>query len=334
MFFSVLIPVYNAAETLKRCIDSVLKQSCPDFELILCDDKSTDDSLQIMKNYAAMDDRIKILTHEVNKGRTAAHYDLNQAAQAPYSICIDADDEIDADFLKTGREILEKEHWDLINFPCELRFPDGTKKFQVLESYQLHGDNMLMEYLQNRSFHGAWWSKIYSTEILRNTEPLTRKDLLADDVFFMAPLWYQVKSYCYVKTSRPMYIYYGCTGQWSKLLYEMTPEKFEKRCQLCYEIVVRNVEFYKSKGFGDEYINAMLRLYNFEEMLFILKSNHSWRQEGIAIFRKYFLKDGNLLSDGSVAARDFAAYYEAKIKSMEEVKKHVQYSFKITPIKF
>ena len=58
---SVIVPVYNAAEYLRRCIDSILTQSFQDFELILINDGSKDNSLSVLEEYAAKDNRIILI---------------------------------------------------------------------------------------------------------------------------------------------------------------------------------------------------------------------------------------------------------------------------------
>lgn len=58
---SIIIPVYNGEKRLKRCVDSILMQDYPDFELILVDDGSRDSSLQIMEDYARQDARVKAI---------------------------------------------------------------------------------------------------------------------------------------------------------------------------------------------------------------------------------------------------------------------------------
>ena len=59
---SVIIPVYNAELYLEECLDSVCSQTLKEIEIICVDDGSTDDSLQILKRYAAADSRIKVLS--------------------------------------------------------------------------------------------------------------------------------------------------------------------------------------------------------------------------------------------------------------------------------
>ena len=64
---SIIVPIYNAQANLRRCIESVLKQDFEDFELILADDGSKDESGSICDEYAAVDSRIRVL-HKENTG--------------------------------------------------------------------------------------------------------------------------------------------------------------------------------------------------------------------------------------------------------------------------
>lgn len=68
---SVIVPVFNTAENLNKCIDSILSNTYNDFELILVDDGSTDNSGTICDEYAACDIRIRVI-HQVNQGEIAA----------------------------------------------------------------------------------------------------------------------------------------------------------------------------------------------------------------------------------------------------------------------
>ena len=64
--FSVIVPVYNVEEYLPQCLDSVLDQSFADFELIVVDDVSKDNSLAVAREYAQKSDRIRLVEHKVN----------------------------------------------------------------------------------------------------------------------------------------------------------------------------------------------------------------------------------------------------------------------------
>lgn len=88
---SVLMPIYNAATYLKEAIDSILNQTLVDFELIIIDDGSTDDSLLILKNFAEQDDRIQLLSRG-NKGISPTRNELIKLARGQYIAWMDSDD--------------------------------------------------------------------------------------------------------------------------------------------------------------------------------------------------------------------------------------------------
>ena len=97
---SVIIPVYNTKPYLSRCIDSVLKQTYEDWELLLVDDGSTDGSGQICDEYAQVDLRIKAF-HNRNQGPAASrNYGIREAA-GNFVMFVDSDDWLDEEMLRT-----------------------------------------------------------------------------------------------------------------------------------------------------------------------------------------------------------------------------------------
>lgn len=97
---SVIIPFYNAAKFLYRCINSVLSQTYTDFELLLIDDGSTDGSAAICERYAEKDKRLRLVRLNHGGVCTARNSGLLHA-QGEFVSFIDADDWVDADFLQT-----------------------------------------------------------------------------------------------------------------------------------------------------------------------------------------------------------------------------------------
>ena len=88
---SVIIPIYNAEKTLARCIDSLMKQSFSDFEILLIDDGSTDSSLDICQKYAAGNAGIKVLHHE-NAGVSVTRNCGIENASGKFLMFCDSDD--------------------------------------------------------------------------------------------------------------------------------------------------------------------------------------------------------------------------------------------------
>ena len=96
---SVIIPVYNVENYLRQCLDSILNQTYTDFEVICVNDGSTDNSLNILNEYAKKDSRIKVISQK-NKGPSKARNVGLKHANSEYICFIDSDDKIEPDFFE------------------------------------------------------------------------------------------------------------------------------------------------------------------------------------------------------------------------------------------
>lgn len=97
---SVLVPVYNREAEIEKCILSIVNQTYRNLEIILVDDGSTDNSLEICQKYAAVDGRIKVI-HKENGGLISARKAGVQAAAGEYVAHIDGDDWVEAEYIET-----------------------------------------------------------------------------------------------------------------------------------------------------------------------------------------------------------------------------------------
>ena len=95
---SVIIPVYNAQNYLSECIDSVLRQTMQDFEVICIDDGSSDDSYSILKKYEETDERVVLLS-QTNQGVSAARNVGIDKTRGEYIYFLDSDDYIEPNML-------------------------------------------------------------------------------------------------------------------------------------------------------------------------------------------------------------------------------------------
>lgn len=96
---SIIIPVYNALPTLAHCIESILTQTYSDFELLLINDGSTDNSGSICNDYAARDTRVRAI-HQKNMGASLARRNGIDASQGDYLTFVDADDFLEPQYLE------------------------------------------------------------------------------------------------------------------------------------------------------------------------------------------------------------------------------------------
>lgn len=92
MFVSVILPAFNAVETLPIAIETVRAQSFEDFELLVVDDGSTDATASLLETWAIRDPRVRVITHAQNRGRSAARNTAIEAARGEWLAFIDADD--------------------------------------------------------------------------------------------------------------------------------------------------------------------------------------------------------------------------------------------------
>lgn len=122
---SVIIPVYNAAQYLERCLDSVINQTLKDIEIICINDCSTDNSLEILEEYASKDNRIKIIDFKENKGGAAARNAGINEAQGEYIGFVDSDDYIDLDFFEKLYTMAQQTNADIIK--GNLRYIENDK---------------------------------------------------------------------------------------------------------------------------------------------------------------------------------------------------------------
>ena len=89
---SIIMSVYNGEKTLSKSVNSILAQTYTDYEFIICDDASTDDTWSVLENFKNKDDRIVLIRHTENKGLGASLNDCLKIARGNYIARQDADD--------------------------------------------------------------------------------------------------------------------------------------------------------------------------------------------------------------------------------------------------
>lgn len=113
--FTIVIPIYNAAEHLSKCLDSVLSQSYKNIEIVCINDGSTDNSLQILEKYLEKDNRIKIISQK-NSGVSAARNLGLENAKGDYILFVDSDDWLELDACKILLNTINNKNCDLVYF--------------------------------------------------------------------------------------------------------------------------------------------------------------------------------------------------------------------------
>ena len=111
---SVIVPIYNVQDYVVAALQSLQEQSFTDFEAILVEDKSTDDSLAVIQEFAHEDPRFYIIQHKTNQGVAAARNVGLENAQGEYIYYFDPDDLLPHDFLKNMMAAIQKTDIDIV----------------------------------------------------------------------------------------------------------------------------------------------------------------------------------------------------------------------------
>ncbi len=104
---SVIIPNYNCAEFLDKCLESVVNQTYKNIEIVICDNASTDNSVEIFQRWAEKDERIRLLTTEVNQGGMKCYNRLFKEAKGDYIMIQDSDDWCDLERVAKQAAVLD-----------------------------------------------------------------------------------------------------------------------------------------------------------------------------------------------------------------------------------
>lgn len=126
---SIIVPIYNREKWLRNCLDSISSQTFKDWECILINDGSTDNSLKIAQEYAANDPRFIVFSQE-NQGVSAARNLGLDHAQGKWLAFVDSDDEIAPDYLEILYKLGEDNNADLVNASSICHY-NGNKELSI-----------------------------------------------------------------------------------------------------------------------------------------------------------------------------------------------------------
>ena len=132
MKLSIIVPIYNVAPYLRKCVDSLLAQDISDYEIILVDDGSPDECQQICDQYAEQYSNIKVI-HQANAGLSAARNTGIAVAKGEYICFVDSDDYSEDNGLSTLMEQVEREQLDVLRFDYQNVRQTETGEYEVFQ---------------------------------------------------------------------------------------------------------------------------------------------------------------------------------------------------------
>lgn len=178
---SVIIPVYNTSEYLRGCFDSILSQDYTDWEVILVNDGSTDNSLQICEEYALKDKRFSVFNQE-NKGVSAARNRGLAAAKGEYICFIDSDDSVKENYLSHLLSLFADSNVRIV----ASRLFEGNKK--TTDLHYIKGKNKVLRSVfdMQKGIRGYIGGKMFCADIIRdNNLCFNEGQILSEDTVFI-----------------------------------------------------------------------------------------------------------------------------------------------------
>lgn len=207
---SIIVPIYKVEKYLKKCIESILKQTYKNIEIILVDDGSPDNCGKICDYYKQMDKRIKVI-HKNNGGLSEARNYGIREARGDYLLFVDSDDFIAENICEILINNINKYSADMAI--CNFYYVFENKKaiknemsskkdVQVLEK-----ENIIREYFLNYSVDlNVAWNKLYKKDIFKGKNAiLFPVGKLHEDTYIMYKIYYNLNRL--VRINKPLYYY-------------------------------------------------------------------------------------------------------------------------------
>ena len=217
---SIIVPVYNVAPYLPKCLDSLINQTYRDLEIICVNDGSTDGSLAILKEYAKVDERIKII-NQPNQGLSGARNTGYQHALGEWTMYVDSDDWMDIHCCETLiNEIASSTDLCFFNYIREFKKSSVPQSIFEEERIDFKEDNIKSLYVrliaptvkelahpEKLDSLSTAWGKLYRTSIIRehNIQFVSTKEIGTEDLLFNVYYFTWIKEAAYLPN--PFYHY-------------------------------------------------------------------------------------------------------------------------------
>lgn len=228
---SIIVPVYNAEKYLNRCIDSILSQTMTDFELLLIDDGSKDESGCICDEYAEKDARVRVF-HKPNGGVSSARNLGLDNAKGKWITFVDADDRCSCNYLE---HLLSKVDDDTDLIISYAVICDSTgEKAEVYPEYRVNATNFERLFVDSdMHWHTSPWAKLYRASIIyENSLRFNEMMHIGEDADFLFSFML-ITDKIYVSSDTDYYYTCDVSGSLTKRINTIDSEIASYRTILC-----------------------------------------------------------------------------------------------------
>ncbi len=248
---SVIVPVYNVEEYLPKCIESCLAQTFTDFDLILVNDGSKDNSLAICKEYEKKDSRIQVLD-KPNGGLSDARNAGMKLVKTPYVYFLDSDDFIEPTLLDKCITKLNETDADMVIFDVYQYFMKTNTKEIIKSGYEIEtcvnvkdNPDVLTKVLN------AAWNKMYKVSLFKENQIEYPVGYYYEDLGTTYKLMLKAKKICFI--NEPLYDYLADRPG-------NITQQFNNKTYHILDMIKENIEYYKKENVFDLYYNELMYL--------------------------------------------------------------------------
>jgi Glycosyltransferases involved in cell wall biogenesis len=234
---SVIVPIYNTSEYLKKCIDSIIKQTYTELEIILVNDGSTDSCLELINKYKKQDDRIVVIDQK-NHGQAYARNRALDIANGDFIGFVDSDDYIEEDMFETLIKIMQEKDSD-ISMVTHYREENGmvvpTSDINELSVYTT--DDALKLLLMNKKVQSHLCNKLFKKELFDGLK--MQENCAYEDIGIVMQLFIRAKRFVLLEI--PKYHYVIRKGS------TVTTKTYKKQKDF-YDLTMKNYRLLKDKN--------------------------------------------------------------------------------------
>ena len=202
---SVIIPVFNTGKFLEKCLNSAIGQTYRNLELIVVDDGSTDNSLEIIQQFERTDSRIKVVRHEQNRGLFQARLTGADQAKGDFIAFLDSDDFLASDTYRRMVKAALTENADMVETNFVLVNEKGeyfVNSLNRISAKQLEGEEIQKAYFGQRGLAYHWyviWNKLYRRDLWDECRPfyddIDQHLVMTEDIAFSTVLYCNSRKY-------------------------------------------------------------------------------------------------------------------------------------------
>lgn len=233
---SVIVPVYNVEKYLPRCIDSILAQTFTDFELLLIDDGSSDNSGRICDKYAMNDKRIRAF-HQENGGVSYARNMGLDKSKGEYVFFIDSDDYVESDCLASLYACMQNQSADIVF--CDFIIEKSQTTYRYIKQSCSNDKIEIIKKLLCNELGGYLWNKLVRKEIFINNGINFPNGIgIWEDLLVSVNLYYHSKNIAYMPCSLYHYVQYNTSSAMNTFNKKKVDEKI-KVCELLKQLLIK-----------------------------------------------------------------------------------------------